>query len=531
MMSNLAPGRTSYPGALSAQAQRPPVPNPYSTQQHIIGKHAEERAQSARPRTGRVTENNKGTLRSVRPKAIKERVHGAQVQSPRIKIARLRKASAKETVTLLPVAFANRSRQQMSRQRYQTVTKFWHQSRFKQLPGWTFMSTQAGDRSHYHVPRAILTAVLAGLLTVDPASSQGPTLDGRPAIVIAHRGASGYLPEHTLEAYAKAIEMGADYIEPDVVATKDGVLIARHEPMLGATTDVADRAVFADRRRRRKVDGIEITDWFACDFTLEEIRQLRAKQAMPEREQAMNGKFQVPTLKEVIDLAKSKSAELGRMVGVYPETKHPTFHQEAGLQLEDRLLQLLHEAGWTEPSSPVIVQSFEVANLKYLRSKTRVRLVQLVDADDVDREGNIVLKPPRDRPYDFTLAKDPRTFKDLVSKAGLADITTYADGVGPWKRYIVSAKQIDADGDGEPDDLNGDGRIDERDRVLLPPSSLIADAHAVGLFVHTWTFRNEPRRLASDYKDDPVLELKMFYALGIDGLFSDFPDTARKARF
>jgi glycerophosphoryl diester phosphodiesterase len=396
------------------------------------------------------------------------------------------------------------------------------------------MSTPAGASPVCSSARAALGALLFGLWAVGPAPAvaQGaPTLDGRPALVIAHRGASGYLPEHTLAAYAKAIEMGADFIEPDVVATKDGVLIARHEPMLGGTTDVADRAAFADRRRARKVDGIEITDWFACDFTLSEIRQLRAKQAMPERDQSMNGAFQIPTLQEVIDLAKSKSAQLGRVIGVYPETKHPSFHAAEGLKLEDRLLELIHAVGWTEPSSPVIVQSFEVANLKYLRSKTRVRLVQLVDADDVDKDGAIVLKPPLDRPYDFTSAGDPRTFKDLVSKAGLAEIKTYADGVGPWKRYIVAAKQIDADGDGKPDDLNGDGKIDERDRVLLPASSLIKDAHDVGLFVHTWTFRNEPRRLASDYKDDPVLELKMFYALGIDGLFSDFPDTAVKARF
>jgi len=232
----------------------------------------------------------------------------------------------------------------------------------------------------------------------------------------------------------------------------------------------------------------------------------------------------------VIDLAKAKSAAAGRPIGVYPETKHPTFHAEIGLKLEDRLVDLLNAAGWTDQSAPVIVQSFEVASLKYLRSKTRVRLVQLVDADDVDRDGNLILKPPLDRPYDFTVANDPRTFKDLLSKAGLAEIASYADGVGPWKRYIVSAKQLDADGDGKPDDLNGDGKIDERDRVLLPASSLIQDAHALGLFVHTWTFRNEPRRLASDYQDDPAREYKMFYALGVDGVFSDFPDTAAKAR-
>ena len=368
-----------------------------------------------------------------------------------------------------------------------------------------------------------------GLTASSPTAAQ-PTLDGQRVLVIAHRGASGYLPEHTLEAYALAIEMGADFIEPDLVASKDGVLIARHEPMLSATTDVAERPEYATRRVTRKVDGIPITDWFASDFTLEEIRRLRAKQAMAERDQSMNGKFLIPTLQEVIDLAKSKSVGSGGVVGVYPEMKHPTFHAEIGLRLEDRLLDVLNAAGWTEKSSPVIVQSFEVAGLKYLRSKTRVRLVQLIDADDVDKNGNLVLNPPLDRPYDFTVAQDRRTFKDLVSKAGLAEIKTYADGVGPWKRYIVSAKQIDADGDGQADDLNGDGKIDERDRVLLAPSNLVKDAHDLGLFVHTWTFRNEPRRLASDFKGDPLLEYKMFYALGIDGVFSDFADTAVKAR-
>ena len=376
----------------------------------------------------------------------------------------------------------------------------------------------------------LLVLVLALGLTASGPTAAQPTLDGQRVLVIAHRGASGYLPEHTLEAYALAIEMGADFIEPDLVASKDGVLIARQEPMLSATTDVAERPEYATRRVTRKVDGIPITDWFASDFTLEEIRRLRAKQAMAERDQSMNGKFLIPTLQEVIDLAKSKSVGSGGVVGVYPEMKHPTFHAEIGLRLEDRLLDVLNAAGWTEKSSPVIVQSFEVAALKYLRSKTRVRLVQLIDADDVDKNGNLVLNPPLDRPYDFTVAQDRRTFKDLVSKTGLAEIKTYADGVGPWKRYIVSAKQIDADGDGQADDLNGDGKIDDRDRVLLAPSNLVKDAHDLGLFVHTWTFRNEPRRLASDFKGDPLLEYKMFYALGIDGVFSDFADTAVKAR-
>ena len=391
------------------------------------------------------------------------------------------------------------------------------------------MPTSSAQRRKGKPALAILLGLALGLTTSSPTTAQ-PTLDGQRALVIAHRGASGYLPEHTLEAYALAIEMGADFIEPDLVASKDGVLIARHEPMLSATTDVAERPEYATRRVTRKVDGIPITDWFASDFTLEEIRRLRAKQAMAERDQSMNGKFLIPTLQEVIDLAKSKSVGSGGVVGVYPEMKHPTFHAQIGLRLEDRLLDVLNAAGWSEKSSPVIVQSFEVAALKYLRTKTRVRLVQLIDADDVDKNGNLLLNPPLDRPYDFTVAQDHRTFKDLVSKAGLAEIKTYADGVGPWKRYIVSAKQIDADGDGQADDLNGDGKIDERDRVLLAPSNLVKDAHDLGLFVHTWTFRNEPRRLASDFKGDPLLEYKMFYALGIDGVFSDFADTAAKAR-
>src|SRR5262247_1757110 len=225
-------------------------------------------------------------------------------------------------------------------------------------------------RNQRRVGGALAAALLAGgmaLVGLSPALAQRPTLAGERPLVIAHRGASGYLPEHTLEAYALAIELGADFIEPDLVATKDGALIARHEPMLSATTDVADRPEFASRKRTRQVDGVATSDWFACDFTLEEIRQLRAKQAMGERDQAMNGRFQIPTLQQVIDLAKAKSAVAGRPIGVYPETKHPTFHAEIGLKLEDRLVDLLNAAGWTDQSAPVIVQSFEVASLKYLR--------------------------------------------------------------------------------------------------------------------------------------------------------------------
>jgi glycerophosphoryl diester phosphodiesterase len=383
-----------------------------------------------------------------------------------------------------------------------------------------------------HVGAAVLAAVLA-LAATGPAAAQGSGGAARPAerpLVIGHRGASGYLPEHTIESYRRAIEMGADFIEPDLVATKDGVLVARHEPMLSGTTDVAERPEFASRRRMRQVDGQAVTDWFAGDFTLAEIKTLRARQAMPDRDQSHNGKYQIPTLQEVIDLAKTESARLGRTIGIYPETKHPIFHAAIGLPLEDRLLDALKGAGWSDRSAPVIIQSFETANLKYLRGRTGVRLVQLVDADDVDKDGAIVLAPPFERPYDFVVTGDTRTFRDLVTKQGLAEIKTYADGVGPWKPYLLPGKQLDRDGDGKPDDLNGDGAIDERDRVLMPPTSVVADAHAAGLFVHTWTVRSEPKRLASDFRGDPAAEYRAFYALGVDGVFSDFPDAAVKAR-
>jgi len=337
---------------------------------------------------------------------------------------------------------------------------------------------------------ASLLATFALSLAAPAALAQAPTLDGKPALIVAHRGASGTLPEHTLEAYKLAIEQGADFIEPDLVATRDGVLVARHEPIL---------------------------------------KTLRAKQAFADRDQSHNGKFEIPTLQQVIDLAKAESARTGRTIGIYPETKHPIFHAAIGLPLEDRLLDQLKAAGWTEKSSPVIIQSFETANLKYLRGKTQLRLVQLVDADDVDKDGGIVLAAPFDKPYDFAVTGDKRTFKDLVTAEGLKEIRTYADGVGPWKPYILAGKQVIGE-DGKPKDLNGDGKIDEQDRVLITPTNVVKDAHAAGLFVHTWTFRSEPKRLASDFKGDPAAEYKAFLALGIDGLFSDFPGTAVKAR-
>jgi glycerophosphoryl diester phosphodiesterase len=351
---------------------------------------------------------------------------------------------------------------------------------------------------------------------------------GEAPLVIGHRGASGYLPEHTLESYALAIELGADYIEPDLVATKDGHLIARHEPNITNTTNVKDLPQFAERKRKMVVDGVEEEGFFASDFTLAEIKTLRAVQPFAERDQSFNGKFQVPTFEEVIALAKRKSRGEGRRIGVYPETKHPTYHQQLELALEDRLLNVLQREGWNHRSAPVFIQSFETANLKYLRGKTSVRLVQLVDADGLNPDGSLSYTAPYDKPYDWTVSGRTGTFADLLTPAGLAEVKTYADGVGPWKYYLISSTCV-ANAQGQCTDVNGDGQVNDADRTLLAPTAVIANAKAAGLLVHPYTFRNEQRRLSKTYEGNPVNEYLTFYEAGVDGVFTDFPDTASTA--
>ena len=363
-----------------------------------------------------------------------------------------------------------------------------------------------------------------------PGEFRWNTLCGSEPIVIAHRGASGYLPEHTLEAYQLAIEMGADYIEPDLVSTKDGHLIARHEPNLTSTTDVATRPEFVDRKTTKLIDGSAETGWFASDFTLEEIKRLRAIQPRAFRAQQYNGLFEIPTLKEIIALAKRESERHGRAIGIYPETKHPTYHFALGLPLEDKLLEALDEAGWNHRKAPVFIQSFETANLKDLRTKTKVRLVQLIDADDVALNVQLTYAPPFDKPYNHAVTGDKRGFADLVTPQGLAEIARYADGIGPWKRYIVSVRGTDANNDGKADDVNNDGWVDDADKKLTQATDLVKNAHGAGLLVHPYTFRNEPQFLGADYGGDAKKEYIQYYKLGVDGVFSDFPDTAIAAR-
>lgn len=390
------------------------------------------------------------------------------------------------------------------------------------------MTTKANNDNHNNLALlciGALSSVLAACGGSDLARLD--TLDGKPTLIAAHRGAGGYLPEQTIEAYAMAIAQGADAIEPDVVSTKDGILIARHDPNLAYSTDVASHPEFASRKRTLSVDGDMQEGWFAGDFTLAEVKTLGGISTDAERPQQFNGQYKIATVQEVIDMIKKS----GRAISLYPETKNPSFHRAQGLPLEDKLLALLTAAGWSSKDAPVFVQSFEPGSLKYMRSKgSTLKMIQLIDADDVDlKTGALTYAAPYDRPYDWKLAGDTRLFSAMVTPAGLAEVKTYADGIGPWKRYIVSVKGT-VGADGKIADVNGDGKVNEADTNTVAPSTLIADAHKAGLVVHAYTFRNEKRRLAIEYKGDPKLEYKQYYGLGLDGLFSDFADTAIAAR-
>ncbi|WP_164234089.1 esterase-like activity of phytase family protein [Microbacterium hydrocarbonoxydans] len=320
--------------------------------------------------------------------------------------------------------------------------------------------------------------------------------------VIGHRGASGYRPEHTLASYEQAIIQCADYIEPDVVSTKDGVLVARHENEISGTTDVAARPEFAGRKTTKTIDGVKVTGWFTEDFTFAELRTLRAKERLPQTRPAntaFDGLYVIPTLDEVIDLARHSVSCDGRQVGVYPETKHPSYFDSIGLSLEEPLVAALQTNGVDSAEAPVIVQSFEVSNLQELNGLTNVRLAQLISSSG--------------RPYDFTLAGDPRKYSDLVTPDGLAEITAYADGIGAEKSVLIPRTP--------------DGRLGS-------PSPVIADAHAAGLDVHGWTFRLENQFLPAEFRSsaDPIApgdlagEIQVFLDAGMDGIFSDQPDIA-----
>lgn len=348
----------------------------------------------------------------------------------------------------------------------------------------------------------LFTLILAGCSVQAERSGESEmhvaTLSGGPPIIIAHRGASGERPEHTLAAYQLAIEQGADFIEPDLVLTKDGILVVRHENEISGTTDVADKPEFADRKTIKMIDGESLEGWFTEDFTLAELKTLRAKERLPELRAAnmqYDGRFEIPTFEEVLQLLEAHAAESGRRIGVYPETKHPSYFKGLGLGHDEPLLKLLQRYGYDSRDDPVFIQSFEVGNLKALNKKTDVRLVQLVAS-----EGG----PPDDQGL---------TYASMLSPDGLTEIAAYADGIGPSKDLVISRNAI--------------GK-------LSASTGLVEAAHQAGLVVHPWTFRRENYFLPTDFKSgidprdpgDLAGEIRAFVAAGVDGLFSDNPAQA-----
>jgi glycerophosphoryl diester phosphodiesterase len=352
---------------------------------------------------------------------------------------------------------------------------------------------------------AVLAIAAAGPAGAAPSRANGPKPKPDDVLVIGHRGASGYLPEHTLAAYQLAIEQCADFIEPDLVSTADGVLVARHENEISGTTDVADHPEFADRYTTKVIDGVTISGWFTEDFTLAELKTLRATERIPDvrpENAAYDGQFEVPTLQEVIDLARSSRTCDGNVVGVYPETKHPSYFDSIGLSMEEELVRVLHANRYRGPRAAVFIQSFEVSNLRELAGMTRLPLVQLVNCSG--------------RPADFAASGDDRTFAELVTPEGLAFVASYADGIGACKDVLV------------PRDPDGS---------LGEPSPVIADAHHAGLLVHGWTFRRENRFLPADHRSGPdpnapgdmAGEVAVLLAAGMDGFFTDNPDLGAEA--
>lgn len=348
----------------------------------------------------------------------------------------------------------------------------------------------------------ILSAALPMMLMACPGGDGRERMEGaelQKPVLIAHRGLSGEYPEHVLAGYQAAIDAGADFIEPDLVLTSDGVLVARHENEISETTDIADHPEFADRRTSKIIDGKKVTGWFTEDFTLAEIKTLRAKERLPllrKGNRVYDGKYEIPTFEEILQLLARVNAGRDHVVGVYPETKHPGYFSSIGLPHEGELLRLLTAYGYHGRDAAVFIQSFEVGNLQQLRTKTDLPLIQLMESSGT----------PADRP--------DLSYADMATAAGLREVATYADGIGPDKNMVI------------PRSFTGN---------LGAPSALVPDAHAAGLKVHPWTFRRENYFLPLSMKSginpaghgDLVAEIKAFVAAGVDGIFTDnMPEAA-----
>jgi glycerophosphoryl diester phosphodiesterase len=381
------------------------------------------------------------------------------------------------------------------------------------------MGTQENEQTGGTGRRALLGAAVLGaggavlgLSGTARAAGAGHTGGGLRSLpkptIIGHRGASGYRPEHTFGSYNLALDLGADIVEAgDLVPTKDGHLVCRHEPEIGGTTNVADHPEFADRRTTKVLDGVSTTGWFTEDFTLAELKTLRAIERIPANRPhntLYNGRWEIPTFEEVLKWQDEQTRRRGQQVWIYPETKHPTYFRKLGLGLEERVAKLLHKYGKDKRTSPVILQSFEPSSIQ--------RLNTLVDNPLV-----VLLSGAGTRPWDFVEAGDPRTVDDLITPKGLREIAGYAQGLGPTLDLVITKK--------------ADGSLDK-------PTTLVSDAHKVGLILHPYTMRNENPFLPAEFRKgtaadgygDPFGAFKAYFATGIDGVFTDNADTGVLAR-
>jgi glycerophosphoryl diester phosphodiesterase len=364
-------------------------------------------------------------------------------------------------------------------------------------------------RSLTTVAVSVIAATAVSTAAATPGSSGTSAGTGHHVsepLVLGHRGAAGYRPEHTAGGYELAAAMGADYIEPDLVPTKDGVLVDRHEPEISQTTDVASHPEFANRKTTKVIDGVTTTGWFTTDFTLAELKTLHAVERLPDIRQhntLYNGLDQVPTFQEDIDEARELSAKFHRRIGIVPEIKHSTYFASIGLPMEQRVLDVLRRNGLDNQGSKVIIQSFEVGNLQWLHQHTSLPLMQLTSATGA--------------PADFVASGDPRTYADLVTPLGLRGVAQYATYLGPDKNQII------------PRDAS---------KHLLTPTSLVRDAHRAGLLITPYTFRNENNFLPADFQrgtnpgdyGNAIAEDRLFFEVGVDGFFTDNTDTAVLAR-
>lgn len=358
--------------------------------------------------------------------------------------------------------------------------------------------------------KIILTAICVFMFSCDDSNDKEDKMN-KP-IIIAHRGAQSVYPEHTIEGFERAVKDGADFIEPDLVMTKDGHLVVRHEPILSGTTNVSEIEEFASMKTTRNLDGKQITDWFVNDFTLKQLKKLKARQTWKNRTHEYDDLFHIPTFEEVIQVALKGTKETGKVIGIYPEIKHPYYFNQYDLDITTKVLEVLKKYNLDTKESPVYIQCFEVSTLQEINKKSTVKLIQLISCQDVADDGSLLFEVPKNEfisnvaPYDWYKKGDKRTYEYFTTEKGMSFVATYAEGIGPWKPFIISYKGAD--------------------KELLSPTNFVKIAHDNGVKVHPYTFRNEDEKWS---KGTPEKEYHLFFDAGVDGVFSDYTAEAVKA--